>query len=194
MTRLPRILGLLLVPLLLAACANASDVAPGLGDGGGGSSGVSVPGSSGSGGAIDRDNPIDRVIKPCGIEEVEGDGPDASVGYTPCPSGQIPTEPVASLVEPRPGMADVRARGWDTADVSADGMHVTISFVSGIEPCAVLDHVDVTESAKTVTITLFEGHDPDAQDVACIDIGVYKQVIVDLDSPLGDRTVRDGAD
>ena len=91
-------------------------------------------------------------------------------------------------------MADVRARGWDTADVSADGMHVTISFVSGIEPCAVLDHVDVTESAKSVTITLFEGHDPEAQDVACIDIAVYKQVNVDLDSPLGDRTVRDGAD
>lgn len=188
-------LGLLLAPLALSACANASSAVPGDGSTpGGGTSGVSVPGAPGSGGAIDHENPIDRVIKPCGTEEVVGDGPDASVGYTPCPSDQVPAEPVASPVTPTPGMAGVRARGWDSADVSADGMQVTIGFVSGIEPCAVLDHVAVDYGTKAVTVTLFEGHDLDAGDVACIDIGVFKSVTVALTEPLAGRTIRDGAD
>ena len=198
MTRFHRAtLGLLLTPLALVACANASSVSPGAGDawGGGtpGTSGISVPGSSGSAGPIDRDNPVDLIRKPCGAEYTIGEGPDASVGFTPCPSDQTPVPPVASPVQPTPGMADVRARGWDTADVSADGLRVTISFVSGIEPCAVLDRVGVDYGAKAVTITLFEGHDADAGDVACIEIGVFKEVVVDLREPVGDRTVRDGA-
>nr|MDP9328704.1 hypothetical protein [Actinomycetota bacterium] len=70
MHRLHRvILGLVIIPLALAACANASSVMPGeggtAGDGSDGSAGgVSVPGSPGSGGSIDRENPVDRVIEP----------------------------------------------------------------------------------------------------------------------------------
>lgn len=196
MTRLPRILGLLFLPIVLASCANATGATPGEGGtaGGGsdGSSGLSVPGNPGSGGAIEPENPVDRANKPCGVGEVVGDGPDASVEYTLCPSDQVPATPVASPVEPTPGMAGVRARGWDTADISDDGLRVTISFVSGIEPCAVLDHVDVAYGATAVTITLYEGHDPDAGDVACIDIGVFKKVTVDLAEPLGNRSVTDG--
>jgi hypothetical protein len=199
MNRLHRLtLGLLLASLTLSACANASSVVPSEGGAsGGGSSGVSVPGAVGgatAGGAIDRDNPVDRVIKPCGTEEVVGEGPDASVGYTPCPSDQVTTEPVADPVTPTPGMAGVRARGWDSADVSANGRRVTIGFVSGVEPCAVLDHVAVDYGARVVTITLFEGHDPGVGDVACNDIGVFKSVTIDLTQPLDGRTVRDGAD
>ncbi len=196
MTRLHRLtIGLLLVPILLTACADASSVVPADGgvSGGGGDPGVSVPGDTGSGAPIDHDNPIDQVIKPCDTEEVVGDGPDASVGYSPCPSDQTPAEPVPSPVVPTPGMAGVRPRGWDTADVSADGLRIAISFVSGIEPCAVLDHVGVDYGDRAVTVTLYEGHDPDAGDVACIEIGVYKQVVVELTEPLGDRHVRDGA-
>jgi hypothetical protein len=76
--------------------------------------------------------------------------------------------------------------------VGDDGRTVAIDFVSGIEPCYVLDHVDVTYGEDRVTITLHEGSDPDAGDVACIDIGVYKRTIVVLDEPLGDRTIVDG--
>jgi hypothetical protein len=193
MTRLPRTLGLLIVPLLLAACANAASVTPGEGDTGGGSSGLSVPGSTGSGGTIDRDNPVDRVIKPCGTTVVSGSGPDATVGYTPCPS-EVPMTPVSSPVEPTPGMAGVHAIGWDTADVSADGLHLTIAFVSGVEPCSVLDHVDVAYGANAVTVTLFEGHEPDAGDVACPAIAMFKQTTVDLTEPVGGRDVKDGTD
>jgi hypothetical protein len=192
MTRLPRTLGLLIVPILLAACANATSVTPGEGDtSGGGSSGLSVPGSTGSG-TIDRDNPVDRVVKPCGTPVVSGGGSDATVGYSPCSSD--PVAPVSSPVEPTPGMTDVHAIGWDTADMSADGLHVTIAFVSGVEPCSVLDHVDVTYGANAVTVTLYEGHEPDAGQVACPAIAMFKQTTVDLTEPVGGRDVKDGTD
>jgi hypothetical protein len=170
MHRLHRaILGLLILPLALASCAESPSVDPGASgssDGGSGATGVAVPGSPGSGsstGSGDGENPVDRI-----------------------------PGPVASPVIPTPGMDDVRARGWDTVDVSDDGMQLTIMFVSGIEPCAVLAHVDVAYGTRTVTVTLYEGHDPGAGDVACPEIGVFKEVTLDLTEPLGERTVKDG--
>ena len=41
-----------------------------------------------------------------------------------------------------------------------DGRTVTIDFWSGVEPCYVLDHVDVGYATDEVTITLFEGTEP----------------------------------
>ena len=90
-------------------------------------------------------------------------------------------------------MADVNPRPFDDANVDPDGVTMRVDFVSGVEPCSVLDHVDVVEGVATVTITLYEGNDPSAGDVACIDIGVFKRVVVTLDEPLGDRTIVDGA-
>ncbi|HEV8564592.1 MAG TPA: hypothetical protein VGR41_06730 [Actinomycetota bacterium] len=131
--------------------------------------------------------------QPCGVEIVDGTGPDASVGYSPCPGDEPPGPPEPQIVVPRSGMDNVRARPFDTATVGDDGRTVTIDFVSGIEPCTVLDHVKVRYGSKIVTLTLFEGNDPSAGDVACIEIGVFKRVIITLDEPLGDRTIVDGA-
>lgn len=118
--------------------------------------------------------------------------PDAPVGSGPIddrPSGG--DQPI--LVEPRPGMVDVRARPFDTASVGSDDRTVTIDFVSGIAPCTVLDHVDVRYGSDAVTITMFEGRDPAAGDVACIEIGIFKRVIVHLEEPLDGRKIVDGA-
>jgi hypothetical protein len=129
--------------------------------------------------------------QPCGTTVTSGSGPDGTVAYTPCPDAEPPTfHP--TVVVPTPGMADVHARPFDHATVGDDGVTVKIDFVSGVEPCSVLDHVDVTYGADTVAITLFEGYDPDAGQVACIDIGVFKRVIVTLDQQLGDRRIVDG--
>jgi hypothetical protein len=89
-------------------------------------------------------------------------------------------------------MAGVHARPFDDATIGDDDVTVTIDFVSGVEPCSVLDHVGVSYGADAVTITLFEGYDPAAGGVACIDIGVFKRVVITLDQPLGDRTIVDG--
>ncbi|MDQ4129654.1 MAG: hypothetical protein M3133_01455 [Actinomycetota bacterium] len=54
-----------------------------------------------------------------------------------------------------------------------------------------LDHVEVVETATTVTITLYEGHT--GRDIACIELAVQKATLVELEEPLGSREVIDGA-
>ena len=142
------------------------------------------------------DDPVATDPGDCG-EKVIGTGPDAAVSYTPCPGDEPPvvTDPDdgAQLVEPTPGMADTRPHAFDHVVVNDDGSSVTVFFWSGVEPCYVLDHVDVDEGPDTITITLFEGHDTIADNVACIDIALLKKVVVQLDGPVGDRTIVDGA-
>jgi hypothetical protein len=132
----------------------------------------------------------------CG-EQTTGAGPDAAVSYTPCPGDEpaAPSDPYdgAQTVEPRPGMANVHPLGFDKAVVSDDDTSVTIFFWSGVEPCYVLDHVDVEYGGEAITITLLEGHDPSAGDVACIEIAMLKKTVVQLDQPVGDRVIVDGA-
>ena len=99
----------------------------------------------------------------------------------------------AQLVEPTPGMAGVRPHPFDHAVVGDDGTTVTVFFWSGIEPCYVLDHVDVRYGADAITITLYEGHDASEGDVACIEIALRKKVGIQLDEPVGDREIVDGA-
>ena len=143
-------------------------------------------------GVVAADARSPKASTPCGVETVIGSGPEATVAVTPCPVSEPPIPAQPQVVVPRPGMDHVRARPFDSATVSNDGRTVTIDFVSGIEPCSVLDHVAVRYGAKAVTITLFEGSDPSAGDVACIDIGVFKRTVVRLAEPLGNRTIVDG--
>jgi hypothetical protein len=132
----------------------------------------------------------------CG-EQVIGTGPDAAVSYTPCPGDEPPAsadpDDGARLVEPTPGMADVRPHAFDHAVASDDGRSLTVFFWSGVEPCYQLDHVDVESDAEAITVTLFEGHDAGAGDVACIEIALLKKVVIQLDEPVDDREIVDGA-
>ncbi|MEO8477723.1 MAG: hypothetical protein ABI572_11835 [Actinomycetota bacterium] len=131
----------------------------------------------------------------CG-EQINGTGPEATVSYEMCPGDPgLSPEPLPGpqIVEPTPGMANVRARPYDTAVVGPDDRTVTIDFWSGIEPCTVLDRVQVAYGPNAVTITLFEGNDPTADDVACIEIAVQKRVVITLDASLGGRDLVDGA-
>jgi hypothetical protein len=188
------ILGPTVVLLALASCANAPANETGAGA-------TSVPGAAGGGspgGTGGSKEPTDlihgaRCASPSPTPVSAG--PDTPVSTCVDTPGGMPGAPVAQPVEPHPGMADVAPRGWDSVDVSADGRTLTIMFVSGVEPCSVLDHVDVRQTPKVVTVTLNEGHDPAAgADVACPEIGVYKSVQVALDEPLGDREIRDGSE
>lgn len=177
---------------VLAGSSCARAVGPGTEGSGGGSGrapGQSAPGSpgggaSGSGGGS---------AQPCGTPTVSGNGPNAAVAYTPCP-GEQPTKTYPEVVQPRPGMADLSPVAFQRARVGDDDRTVTIDFWSGVAPCSVLDHVDVRYGDDTITITLFEGHDPSAgAEVACPAIAVEERVIVTLDQPLGGRTIVDGA-
>ncbi len=90
-------------------------------------------------------------------------------------------------------MKDVHRLPFESATPGADGKTVRVVWWSGVEPCNVLDHVEVAETPAMVTITLYEGHDPDAQEVACIELAVQKSTLVELEQPLGDRKLVDGA-
>jgi hypothetical protein len=140
------------------------------------------------------DDTVDGICAaPAGGEASASDCDDTVVG-SPGDDGKImDPDGGAEPVEPRPGMAGVRPHAFDHAVVGSDGTTVTVYFWSGVEPCYVLDHVDVEYGAKAVTITIFEGHDPEAGDVACIEIALLKKVVVELDEPVGDREIVDGA-
>lgn len=133
------------------------------------------------------------VLGAVGAALAAGSTPDDPVSSGPLPADPPPGDGGPILVEPRPGMAGVYARQFDRARADADGTSITIDFIGGVEPCSVLDHVDVGYDERSVTITLFEGHDPAAGDVACIEIGVSKRVVVPLEEPLDGRRIVDGA-
>jgi hypothetical protein len=138
-----------------------------------------------------------------------GSGPDAPVSAPdpvppPGAGGTPPDAAVApgagapggdpQIVVPRSGMADVRPRPWEWATPrEGDERVVDITFWSGVEPCAVLERVDVDERDDAVVVTLFEGRDPGSARVPCPDLAVQKQVSVELSEPLGARQVLDGA-
>jgi hypothetical protein len=125
-------------------------------------------------------------------EERISEAPVASSIACPAPAGR-PRPPQRQLVEPEDGQVDLRPIAWTRARVAPDDRTVTIDFASGIAPCSVLDHVDVDDRPDAITITLFEGHAPDAGDVACIEIAQLKSVLIVLDRPVNDRELVDGA-
>lgn len=117
--------------------------------------------------------------------------PDSPVSHTPDPNEPIPS-PTASRVEPQPGQIDVRPIPWERYDKHGPKT-LEFFFWSGVEPCYVLDRVEVEESEERVKVTLFQGRTETDEDIACIEIAVEKSVVVELDAPLAGRKVVDGA-
>nr|BFE85557.1 hypothetical protein GCM10020093_081580 [Planobispora longispora] len=62
-----------------------------------------------------------------------------------------------------------------------------------MEPCHVLDRVTVKQTAKKVTVTLWEGPSSKVENAVCIEIAIQKVTTVKLKKPLGGRKVVDGA-
>lgn len=114
--------------------------------------------------------------------------PDTPTSSTDRPGAE---EPRPRVVRPRPGMENVHPIHWERYEVRGQ-RRVRIFYWSGVEPCYVLDHVDVAYRKRTVRVTLFEGSDPAARDQACIEIAEYKAVDVNLSEGLRGRRVVDG--
>ncbi len=106
--------------------------------------------------------------------------PDAPV--TSPPDGGVidPGLPQPQFVVAKPGQLNLRPVSITGLTPIVDGHNVTIraDWVSGIEPCNVLDHVDWTQDGATITVALFEGSSD--LDVACIEIAAYKATLIDL--------------
>lgn len=122
-------------------------------------------------------------------------GSDSPVSVAPMPGGSdqgLGGRP--QRVRPRPGMTDVRPVGWEKARQTPDGRHLRILYWSGVEPCNVLDHVDVAYEPERIIVTLYEGSDPEQKDVACIELALQKVVKVRLAEPVDGRAIVDGTD
>ena len=179
---------------------------PGSGGGGDGVAGICVApdaprtaraSTSPSDGCNDTiDDPV--VVDPgdCG-EKVSGTGPDATVSYTPCPGDDDPvvTDPYdgAQKVEPTPGMADVDPTRFDKVVVGDDGKTLTVFFWSGVEPCYVLDHVDVDYGPGADHRHALRGTRRERRRRRVHRHRLLKKVVVQLDEPVGDRRIVDGA-
>ena len=159
------------------------------------------PGAAGAGdapvsNAPDRPPPDDAATIPptdqCDRGALLSDEDGNALQHERCPAN-TDYEQKYQLVEPRPGMVGVHTVRWAGVATSDDGRTLTIRFWSGVEPCNILDHVDVSAQKRSVTVTLYEGKKPGSEDVACIEVAVLKAVRVELDAPLGDRRVDDGA-
>jgi hypothetical protein len=103
------------------------------------------------------------VLSGCG--SAEGDAPaevaetEAGVGGTDEEASD--SEPVDAMVTPRPGMVDVEpVRIWLEYG-SWDGDLMYITFLSQGAPCEVLDRIEIDETETRVTVTLYQGRDPD---------------------------------
>ena len=117
-------------------------------------------------------------------------------------SGSSPDEPVSAparydsegrsrpeLREPEEGLEGVHPRQFDRH--RAEGRRVTLFYYSGLDECYGLDHIKIRERPRKVTLTIFEGYDPDVE--ACPDIAVKVRSIATLNRPLGNRRIVDGA-
>jgi hypothetical protein len=95
-------------------------------------------------------------------------------------------------VEVVPGVGQMAKRPFESAS-AAGAQSVAVRWWDGIAPCSVLARVDVVEAADRVTITIWTGAAPGAENTACTMQAVYKETIVALSAPLAGRTIVDGA-
>jgi hypothetical protein len=108
------------------------------------------------------------VLSGCG--GTEGDAPtqlaETESGATETDEGtaefeESDSEPPEAMVTPRPGMVDVEpVRIWLEYG-SWEGDLKYVNFLSKGEPCEVLDHIEIDETETRVTVTLYQGRDPD---------------------------------
>jgi hypothetical protein len=106
--------------------------------------------------------------------------PTAPIGGNVNPTPVDPGFGQPKLVIPRPGQLNPRPVGAASLEPAVNGRHVLVKVTwwSGVEPCNVLDSVDVERSGTAITVQLIEGSG-DAQAI-CIEIAEQKATIVDL--------------
>lgn len=84
-----------------------------------------------------------------------------------------------------------RAVPWDRYTASTDGRTLTFSYYSGVPPCSIEDGMQVEETSATVRVTIYERDGSQGQ--PCIALAQQKFATATLATPLGNRTVVDGA-
>lgn len=95
-------------------------------------------------------------------------------------------------VVPKPGQIDVHPIAAERLAASVTGRKVVveITYASGVEPCYVLDSVDVQRGDHAFAITLRQGHGPGNE--VCIQLAEIVRTFTDLgDLAPGTYTISD---
>ena len=127
--------------------------------------------------------------------------PPSGPATTAAPPGDAtrPPEPDSAAAEPavpQPGTVDPRAAPIEgfVFDDPRTATTVEALYYQGVEPCDVLDRVEVTETDDEVTVTVFVGTDPDTSaDTVCIAVAELRSATVELGDPLEGRLLSDGS-
>jgi ABC-type transport system substrate-binding protein len=106
--------------------------------------------------------------------------PSATIGGVILPTPVDPGVGQSKLVIARPGQLNPRPVGAASLEPAVTGHHVLVKVTwwSGVEPCNVLDSVQVDRSGTDITIQLIEGTS-DANAI-CMEMAEQKSTIVDL--------------
>ncbi|GAA0627233.1 hypothetical protein GCM10009547_33470 [Sporichthya brevicatena] len=118
-------------------------------------------------------------------------GGKADPGTPPdAPAGKMRGDAPAVALTPKAGQANVRGITWDRYEM-IDSDTVRIYFMSGVEPCSVLDSVKVVYAKEVIRIAVFEGSDPKQPNAVCPALARFAYTDVDLKEAVGDREVVD---
>ena len=132
------------------------------------------------------DVPADQPVSNGGLAMCAPGVPDCvDVVVEPAPAdGYRPIEPVGNSQNP------VLYPDPQLLSVSEDGLVLQFGLTMGVEPCDVIDRVEVIESADSVDVQIWRG----VGDIAatCIALAESRSLKVVLDAPLGDRTLTVG--
>ncbi len=128
---------------------------------------------------------VDCVDTP-GLEPPAGDD-------MPPPDIPLLAEPFEDhrVVEPRDVVDDRSPAFLQWA--SGEGTSLTVGYSSGVEPCFVTAEVIVSELPDVVSVTVLVGPERGSEDAVCIMLAELLAVEVELEEPVGDRRLVDGA-
>lgn len=118
-----------------------------------------------------------------------GSSPSGAPSVTLPPDQPVSNDPsfpsldpglIPKVVVPRPGTLNPKPVAPTLIEPAVDGRHVVVrvSWYSGVEPCYILDSVEVKRDGTDIEITVLEGSGP--SDQMCIEIAELKATIVDL--------------
>ncbi|MBA3743783.1 hypothetical protein [Sporichthya sp.] len=132
----------------------------------------------------------DREIKD-GSPTATSSGGKTDPGAAPdAPAGKIRGDAPAVALTPRAGMDNVQQVTWDRTEM-IDKNTVRVYFMSGVEPCSVLDSVKVVYAREVIRIALFSGSDPAHKNEACPALARFAYTDIKLTEAVGDREIVD---
>lgn len=144
---------------------------------------------------IDADRARAEMIAQCEQRQAAADD-ETALPTTTTEAGEVPSGDMPPVDDERWEPYVMGGGGLTGTRTSPDGRSLVVTFVGGApyvsgKACTVAYRAEVDESAGEVTVQLFsnEPPPPDTENFGCTLEGYLRSVDVDLDAPLGDRTV-----